>query len=149
MLIAYYSAHAKVMLAFIPGTLIGLVVQPVVGVLSDSHRSRFGRRRPFIATFSLLLVACYTLLANAFSLGTALGDLDPGGTSGEGGPTLRPAAAGVALVSFWLADFAINACQLPVRVLATWWSTTSRTPSWPASASRTARARSALSGWGA
>jgi len=104
------------MLAFIPGTLIGLVVQPVVGVLSDHHGSRFGRRRPFIATGACLLVLFYTLLANSFSLGTSLGDVD---RSEEGESKLRPAAATLVLVSFWFADFSINACQLPVRVLAT------------------------------
>lgn len=33
---------------FLAGPLSGLLVQPVVGVLSDSCKSSLGRRRPFI-----------------------------------------------------------------------------------------------------
>ena len=105
----------QLMLAFIPGTLIGLFVQPIVGVLSDKHRSAWGRRRPFIFMGALLLIVFYTLLANSFSIGNAMGD-----ESRVQGPSdVRPAAAGLAIGAFWIADFSINAAQLPVRVLAT------------------------------
>jgi hypothetical protein len=33
---------------FLAGPLSGLIVQPVVGAVSDACRSRLGRRRPFI-----------------------------------------------------------------------------------------------------
>lgn len=35
-------------LVFVAGPLSGLIVQPIVGVLSDGCRSSFGRRRPFL-----------------------------------------------------------------------------------------------------
>jgi hypothetical protein len=67
-------SDAQLVWAFLPGTLIGLVVQPLVGVCSDGHQSAWGCRQPFILGGALCLVAFYTLLANSYSLGTALGD---------------------------------------------------------------------------
>ncbi|KAG7586014.1 MFS transporter superfamily, partial [Arabidopsis thaliana x Arabidopsis arenosa] len=37
------------------GPISGLLVQPSVGYFSDRCKSRFGRRRPFIATGALLV----------------------------------------------------------------------------------------------
>lgn len=39
---------------FLAGPLSGLIVQPLVGVLSDGCKSRLGRRRPFIISGCIL-----------------------------------------------------------------------------------------------
>lgn len=39
----------------------GLIMQPVVGVLSDSCKSKWGRRRPFLVGGSIIVV--FSLLA--------------------------------------------------------------------------------------
>jgi solute carrier family 45 protein 1/2/4 len=105
----------QLMFVFLPGSLIGLFVQPILGIFSDNHRSRYGRRRPFIFAGAILLAVAYGLLANAYSIGNAFGDSEAVSRPSD----IRPVGAGVAIVSFWVADFAINAAQLPCRVLAT------------------------------
>ena len=54
-------------------------------------------------------------MANSFSLGNMLGD----DTSGGNNKSLRLKGAIVGIVFFWMADFSINAVQLPCRALAT------------------------------
>jgi len=49
-------------LVFVAGPLSGLIMQPLIGVIADNSKSRFGRRRPFIvggvalSAMSLLLL---------------------------------------------------------------------------------------------
>lgn len=50
---------------WIAAPLTGLIVQPVVGYLSDRSRSRFGRRRPFIAVGAVL--TSFGMLALGFA----------------------------------------------------------------------------------
>ena len=47
-LISLGLSKSSMSFVFMAGPLSGLIVQPLVGVLSDSSRSTFGRRRPFI-----------------------------------------------------------------------------------------------------
>ena len=95
--ITHYD-HRQLMFVFLPGSLIGLVVQPILGILSDNHESRYGRRRPFIFAGALLLALAYSLLANAYSIGNAFGD-----EAAAPRPTdIRPVGASVAIVSFWV-----------------------------------------------
>lgn len=54
------------------GPVCGLVFQPYFGSWSDRHRSRWGRRRPFIAFGSLALVTSMFLLAWADDIAAAL-----------------------------------------------------------------------------
>ena len=43
--------------------LSGLIVQPMIGVMSDSSQSRWGRRRPFILLFAILVAFFLVMLA--------------------------------------------------------------------------------------
>jgi MFS family permease len=59
------------------GAVTALIVQPIVGLLSDRTTSRFGRRRPFILAGGMLLLAGLVLLATSpgevlFLVGLAL-----------------------------------------------------------------------------
>ncbi|HVU71186.1 MAG TPA: MFS transporter, partial [Ktedonobacteraceae bacterium] len=47
------------------GALLGLVINPLVGALSDRTTSRFGRRRPWLLVGTLLTVASYMLMMSA------------------------------------------------------------------------------------
>ena len=53
---------SKTSLVWIAGPLSGLIMQPVVGVLADSSRSKWGRRRPFMIGGSLVVGACLVIL---------------------------------------------------------------------------------------
>ncbi len=52
--------------------LMGILVQPIVGTLSDRTWTRFGRRIPYLFIGALVAVAVMCLLPNAGSLGLAM-----------------------------------------------------------------------------
>ena len=47
------------------GLLVAILVQPIVGVLSDRTRSHWGRRLPYFALGTLLVIVCLLLIALA------------------------------------------------------------------------------------
>ena len=47
------------------GLLVAILVQPIIGVLSDRTRSRWGRRLPYFALGTLLVIGCLLLIALA------------------------------------------------------------------------------------
>ena len=49
--------------------LMGMIVQPIIGVLSDKTWCRFGRRIPYLFIGAIMAVAVMILLPNAGSLG--------------------------------------------------------------------------------
>ncbi|KAI2628995.1 major facilitator superfamily domain-containing protein [Xylaria nigripes] len=53
---------SKTSLVWIAGPLSGLIVQPIVGTLADKSTSRWGRRRPFILTGSVISALFLLLL---------------------------------------------------------------------------------------
>lgn len=42
-------------MVWLAGPISGMIVQPIIGVIADSSRSRWGRRRPVIVIGSLLV----------------------------------------------------------------------------------------------
>ena len=52
--------------------LMGILVQPIVGTLSDKTWTRFGRRIPYLFIGALTAVAVMCLLPNAGSLGLTI-----------------------------------------------------------------------------
>ncbi|XP_060198213.1 sucrose transport protein-like [Lycium barbarum] len=91
------------------GPISGMIVQPVVGYYSDNCKSRFGRRRPFIAAGAGLVTIAVFLIGFAADLGHASGD-----TLGKGS---KPRAIAVFVVGFWILDVANNMLQGPCRAL--------------------------------
>lgn len=56
--------------------LIGLVLTPILGSMSDSCEASMGRRRPFILLYSVGIIAGLILVSNGHLIGLALGDHD-------------------------------------------------------------------------
>ncbi|KAL8482617.1 hypothetical protein ACS0TY_028064 [Phlomoides rotata] len=91
------------------GPVSGLLVQPIVGYYSDICTSRFGRRRPFIATGTALVVMAVVMIGFAADIGYAAGD------SLESTPRYR--AISLFVIGFWILDVANNMLQGPCRAL--------------------------------
>jgi MFS family permease len=79
-------------LVFVAGPLSGLVMQPIIGVLADRSRSRFGRRRPFMLAGCVVSVFAMMLLSWAREVAEWCG----------GG---RKLAIGLAVWAIYLIDF--------------------------------------------
>ncbi|KAJ9099137.1 hypothetical protein QFC21_004016 [Naganishia friedmannii] len=91
-------------LVFVAGPLSGLIMQPIIGVLADRSRSRFGRRRPFMLAGCVVSVFAMMLLSWAREVAGWCG----GGTG---------LAIGLAVWAIYLIDFSINAVQATDRAL--------------------------------
>ncbi|GAA5836239.1 hypothetical protein JCM3766R1_003465 [Sporobolomyces carnicolor] len=94
---------------FVAGPLSGLLAQPLVGVLSDSCKSKFGRRRPFIfggvvvSSISVMLLGWAKEVASLFA--------------NEGGTAHRNLAIAFAVAAVYLIDFSVNVVQAMDRAL--------------------------------
>lgn len=88
-------------LVWIMGPLSGLVVAPLVGVLSDRCTLSFGRRRPFMLGGMIACIIGMNLFSNAPKI--TMGYL--------------PAARWLAFFAFGILDFATNAIMFPSRAL--------------------------------
>ncbi|MBR1720124.1 MAG: SLC45 family MFS transporter [Phocaeicola sp.] len=80
--------------------LAGIIVQPIIGVLSDRTWTRFGRRIPYIFIGALIAVAVMCLLPNAGSFGMTVG-----------------AAMVFGLISLMFLDTSINMAMQPFKMM--------------------------------
>ena len=55
-------SKSRLSLVWVAGPLSGLVMQPVIGMISDKSTSKYGRRRPFMAMGTVAVVVCLLLL---------------------------------------------------------------------------------------
>ncbi|KAK4560047.1 hypothetical protein RGQ29_009010 [Quercus rubra] len=99
--------HAWASVIWLCGPLSGLLVQPLVGLMSDRSTSRFGRRRPFIFVGALSIVVAVLIIGHSADIGWLLGD------RGDS----RPRAVGAFVFGFWILDVANNMTQGPCRAL--------------------------------
>lgn len=53
---------SKTSLVWIAGPLSGLIIQPLIGVIADRSRSKWGRRRPFMVFGSFVVAFCLIVL---------------------------------------------------------------------------------------
>lgn len=118
---------------WLAGPMSGIVMQPVIGVISDSWNGRFGKRKPFIALGALIVIISLQLFANADVIGVALGDkyeisnttLPVGANQTQPSNTnindynYTPWGLAISATSFWILDFALNVIQSPVQALLT------------------------------
>ncbi|EJD02015.1 MFS general substrate transporter [Fomitiporia mediterranea MF3/22] len=115
-------------IAFLAGPLSGLLVQPLIGVIADNSKSRFGRRRPYMllasvvcAVSTLLLGFTRELVSIFTSRGSAVND------------SLTIVFAVIALYGL---DFSVNAVQAVDRALIVDSIPTSKQPAGNAWAAR-------------
>ena len=80
--------------------LAGIIVQPIIGVLSDRTWTRFGRRIPYLFIGALIAVAVMCLLPNAGSFGMAVS-----------------AAMVFGLISLMFLDTSINMAMQPFKMM--------------------------------
>jgi solute carrier family 45 protein 1/2/4 len=99
---------SKVSLVWIAGPLSGLIMQPIVGTLSDKSRSSWGRRRPYMVGGAVIV--CFCLL----SLGWASEMVAMVMPASEAS---RSMTIFLAVMSIYGVDFAINAVQASARGL--------------------------------
>ena len=102
--------------AWLAGPVSGLVVQPLVGQLSDrtrgSSRCFAGKRRQWMWVGSLGLSASLLLMSSCADLGRALGNAGDGTHHGT-----HPAARVLALLAFCSAGAFLSVLQGPARTL--------------------------------
>ncbi|XP_030537891.1 sucrose transport protein SUC4 [Rhodamnia argentea] len=99
--------HAWASIIWLCGPLSGLLVQPLVGHMSDRCTSRFGRRRPFIVAGALSITVAVLIIGHSADIGWLLGDRG----------TTKPRAVGAFVFGFWILDVANNMTQGPCRAL--------------------------------
>lgn len=93
---------------WIAGPLSGLIVQPIVGAVSDESASRWGRRRPLILVCSVVVAAGLLVLGfTAEIVGWVVPDAQAART-----PTVA-----LAVLAIYVVDFAINAVMSCSRSL--------------------------------
>ena len=80
--------------------LMGIIVQPIIGALSDKTWTRFGRRIPYLFVGAAMAVAVMCLLPNAGSLGMSVS-----------------AALIFGLIALMLLDTSINMAMQPFKML--------------------------------
>ncbi|CAI6333343.1 unnamed protein product [Periconia digitata] len=100
---------SRISLVWIAGPLSGLIMQPVVGVISDRSKNRWGRRRPFMVGGTILVSIFLLLLGWTKEVIQTLGIRDK--------EAVRDGTIVLAVLSIYGIDFAINAVQGSCRGL--------------------------------
>ncbi|KAJ2156056.1 hypothetical protein GGF46_005443, partial [Coemansia sp. RSA 552] len=113
-------------LVWMAGPLSGLLIQPIVGRLSDRCASRMGRRRPYIIGGAAFVVTSVIMIAYAREMGIGLAHLlGLSGANGDGGVPgsdfqafVTRTSIVIAVAGFYILDFSINTSQACARALA-------------------------------
>ena len=97
-------------LIWLAGPFTGMVVQPIVGALSDKTVSKFGRRRPYLLGGALIASLALWIFPNSQNVTAWLENL-----TGVNFPVLT--ALVFAALMIWIIDACINIAQGPYRAL--------------------------------
>ncbi|CAB4476011.1 sugar transporter [Rhizophagus irregularis] len=103
-------------LVWLAGPLSGLLIQPLVGAISDKSTYKLGRRRPFIIVGGFLV--CLSMAGIAYSREWAkvyLGMINS--KNGDDRDEANKIAVYIAVLAFYCLDFSINAVQASCRAL--------------------------------
>jgi len=97
-------------LIWLAGPFTGMIIQPIVGTLSDKTYTKFGRRRPYLLGGALLASLALWIFPNSEGVANIIGK-----TFG----LHMPIWAGllVAAIMIWIIDASINIAQGPYRAL--------------------------------
>lgn len=94
-------------LIWLAGPFTGMVVQPIVGALSDKTYTRFGRRRPYLLGGAFLAAIALWIFPNSAGVANIL--------SKPFGAHIQPLI--IAAIMIWVIDACINIAQGPYRAL--------------------------------
>lgn len=94
------------------GPISLLIVQPLIGIASDSCVSKIGRRRPFILTGAVGAAAGSLVIAFAVDIGVALGDNRDGAHGSQHVAGIVTMTAGLLVMNVML-----SVCQGPARAI--------------------------------
>lgn len=97
-------------LIWLAGPFTGMIVQPIIGALSDKSTSRFGRRRPYLLAGALLASLALWAFPNSLNISNFIG-------SSFNLNLPAWSALLLAAVFIWLIDGSVNAAQGPYRAL--------------------------------
>ena len=97
-------------LIWLAGPFTGMVVQPLVGALSDKTKSPFGRRRPYLLAGALIAAVALLIFPNSAGIANWLQNI-----TGTTLPALT--ALFIAAIMIWVIDACINIAQGPYRAL--------------------------------
>lgn len=97
-------------LIWLAGPFTGMVVQPLVGALSDKTVSPFGRRRPYLLGGALIAALALWIFPNSANIADWLQNI-----TGAHLPELT--ALFIAAIMIWIIDACINIAQGPYRAL--------------------------------
>ncbi|KAJ7129532.1 hypothetical protein C8R44DRAFT_777013 [Mycena epipterygia] len=106
-------------LVWLAGPISGLIAQPVIGAVSDSSTSKY-RRRYWIVLSTVALVVSTLILAYCQALASLLVDalaVGAGDWDEQRKTWAENTAIGLAVFSFYILDFALNALQASLRNL--------------------------------
>ncbi|NLF82759.1 MAG: SLC45 family MFS transporter [Candidatus Gastranaerophilales bacterium] len=97
-------------LIWLAGPVTGMVVQPIIGAMSDKTQTIFGRRRPFLLLGALIASLSLWAFPNSLDITNFFGS-----TFNLGLPVWS--ALFLAAIFIWLIDGSVNAAQGPYRAL--------------------------------
>ncbi|KAI0340319.1 MFS general substrate transporter [Trametopsis cervina] len=100
---------SAVAMVFLAGPISGLVVQPLIGVLADKSRSRFGRRRPYMLTGVIICTTAMVLLGFTRQFASIV--------TSSGSRANDLLTIWLAILAIFGIDFSINAVQAVDRAL--------------------------------
>ncbi|KAI3969051.1 hypothetical protein MKW92_021684 [Papaver armeniacum] len=111
--------HKYAAFIWLCGPISGMIIQPIIGYHSDRCLSRWGRRRPFIVSGTLLVVISVMFISFAADLGHSLGDPLGDTSSSASSSSNRPKVISITIfiLGFWILDVANNMLQGPCRAL--------------------------------
>ncbi len=97
-------------LIWLAGPVTGMVVQPIIGALSDNTHTKFGRRRPYLMLGAILAAIALWAFPNSADIAQILANKLHLPLPVFGGLI-------VAAIMIWIIDACVNAAQGPYRAL--------------------------------
>lgn len=97
-------------LIWLAGPFTGMVVQPLIGAISDNTKSRFGRRRPYLFMGAVIAALALWAFPNSANIAGFLGHV-------FGFPIPVWLGLFIAAIMIWIIDACINIAQGPYRAL--------------------------------
>ncbi len=97
-------------LIWLAGPITGIVVQPIIGSLSDKTNTRFGKRRPYLFVGAIMASLALWAFPNSAGIAAKLANI-------LHIPMPAFSALLIAAIMIWVIDACVNAAQGPYRAL--------------------------------